>query len=155
MSTTLHGSLSDETLWPEIKLGKPTTRSLRCESSATHTKSTKIPGKQVPWCVAERRGEEAQRPLQLLSTPDSGAERLLATEEWQASTTSSQKAGEPSLLGSGWSWQNPKDVQDFLTTSSLNNTADSETLRRKMSISSVRTGQTSEDTRYVLEGHTL
>lgn len=99
--------------------------------------------------LAAERGDEAQRPLQrLLSTPDSGTERLLGSGDWQASTNSSQKAGEPSLLGSGWSWQTPRDVQEFLTTSSLNNTADSETLRGKMSISSVRTGQTSDDTRY-------
>ena len=90
----------------------------------------------------------------MLSSRGSGAlgaeeERLLATEEWQPSVNSSHRAEEPSLLGSGWSWQHPKDFKEgaeFYSTSSLNNTADSETLRRKLSGFSLKAAPLSDET---------
>ena len=72
-------------------------------------------------CVAARGGEDAQRPSG--SSPADTEE--VEPQTFQGSAASSQRTHEPSLLGSGWSWQNPRDGRDLLHTSQYFNTVTS------------------------------
>ena len=70
--------------------------------------------------LAARGGEEAQRPSAVSPRYPEESE----PQAFQGSAASSQRTHEPSLLGSGWSWQ--KDGRDTLQNSQYFSTLTSE-----------------------------